>query len=104
MLSCAPLPKKTPHQPTLKKKTKKRTNQKTKTKDVILKELLKKRFFCINLSVHLIYMYFKKVCLNSLVLVCMGSIGIFFFCTITFMLDHNVIPYNGYFLPAANFY
>lgn len=79
MLSCAPLPKKTPRQPTLKKKTKKRTNQKTKTKDVILKELFKKRFFGINLSVHIIYMYFKNVCLNSLVLVCMGSIGIFFF-------------------------
>lgn len=58
MLSCAPLPKKTPRQPTLKKKTKKRTNQKTKTKDVILKELFKKRFFRINLSVHIIYMYF----------------------------------------------
>lgn len=95
MLSCAPPSKKTPRQPTLKKKTKKRTNQKTKTKDVILKELFKKRFFGINLSVHIIYMYFKKVCLNSLVLVCMGSIGIFFFfSTITFMLDHNVILFH----------
>lgn len=88
MLSCAPLPKKTPRQPNLKKKTKKRTNQKTKTKDVILKELFKKRFFRINLSVHIIYMYFKNVCLNSLVLVCMGSIGI------TFMLDHYVIFFS----------
>lgn len=80
MLSCAPPSQKDPSPTNPKKnKTKKRTNQKTKTKDVILKELFKKRFFRINLSVHIIYMYFKNVCLNSLVLVCMGSIGIFLF-------------------------